>query len=66
MAVKELDKLLRQVARYAGAEEEVTVRHDFQRLGIILMKGNAALITSRILYFAPKHVDGVVEDLEET
>ena len=43
----QIRKLARAAARNSGSEEEVVVRHLFQRLGILLVKGNAALIANR-------------------
>jgi hypothetical protein len=41
--VSALTRLGRQLARQTGREEEETVRNFFQRLSVLLMKGNAAL-----------------------
>ena len=57
-AVPVLTKLGRQLARQTGREEEETVRHLFQRLAILLMKGNASLILSRTPGFSAQEVDG--------
>ena len=53
-----LTKLARQLARQTGREEEEAVRQLRQRLGVTLMKGNAALILSRTPTFALAEVDG--------
>ncbi len=53
-----LTKLGRQLARQTGREEEEAVRQLRQRLGVMLMKGNAALILSRTPTFALAEVDG--------
>ena len=57
-AAKALTRLGRQLARQTGREEEETVRHFFQRLSVLLMKGNASLILSRTPTFSPPEVDG--------
>jgi hypothetical protein len=44
-AVELLRKLARAQARSTGNEEDV--RHLFQRLGVLLVKGNAALLLNR-------------------
>ena len=57
-ATKVLTKLGRQLARHTGREDGEVLNHLFQRLSVLLMRGNAALILSRALDFAPQHVDG--------
>ena len=52
-AVDAVTKLARQLARHTRREEGETTRHLFQRLSVLLMKGNAALILSRTPVFAP-------------
>ena len=58
LAIKAIEKLGRQLGRATGREGEETVRHLFQRLSVLLMKGNAALILGRIPAYAPQEVDG--------
>jgi hypothetical protein len=48
VAVAELEKLGRALARHTGQEEGEAVRHLFGRLSILLMRGNAALLANRI------------------
>ena len=57
-AVEQLRKLARAQARSTGKEEEESIRHLFQQLGVLLVKGNAALILNRIPSFSPPNVDG--------
>ena len=57
-AVEQLKKLARALARSTGKEEEVEIRHLFQRLGILLVKGNAALLLNRIPSFPLPEIDG--------
>ena len=57
-AVGNITRLARKLARHTGREDEEVVRHLFQRLGILLMKGNAALMLSRSPDFAQQQVDG--------
>ena len=57
-AVEQLRKLARAQARSTGKEEEESIRHLFQRLGVLLVKGNAALILNRIPSFSPPDIDG--------
>ena len=49
---------LRKLARCTGKEEEEAIRHLFQRLGVMLVKGNAALLLNRIPSFPLPEVDG--------
>ena len=60
-AISAFTRLGRQLARQTGREEDQTTRHLFQRLAILLMKGNAALILSRTPVFSPQEVDGDVD-----
>ena len=57
-AVDQIRKLARALARNTGKEEEESTRHLFQRLGVLLVRGNAALILNRIPSFPPPEVDG--------
>ena len=41
-------RLARAGARNMGKEEDEAVRHLFQKLGVLLVKGNAALLCNRI------------------
>ena len=49
-------KLARQLASHTGREEEETTGYLFQRLSLLLMRGNAALILNR----TPFHVEAEV------
>ena len=42
-----LDRISRQLAAHTGVPNEETSRHFYQRLGILLAKGNAALLLRR-------------------
>ena len=57
-AVEQLKKLARAQARCTGKEEDDSVRHLFQRLGVLLVKGNAALLLNRIPSFPLPDIDG--------
>ena len=46
-AVHVLTKLAKQLASHTGAKPEETISHFYQRLGILLAKGNSALILNR-------------------
>ena len=57
-AVEQLKKIARAQARNTGKEEEEAIRHLFQRLGVLLVKGNAALLLNRIPSFPLPEIDG--------
>jgi hypothetical protein len=57
-AVEQFRKLARAQARSTGKEEEDAIRHLFQRLGVLLVKGNAALLLNRIPPFPLPELDG--------
>ena len=57
-AVEVLRKLAKAQARTTGKEEDEAIRHLFQRLGVLLVKGNAALLLNRIPSFPPPELDG--------
>ena len=48
LALEEIKKLGTAMARATNQEEKETTRHLLQRLSILLMKGNTALLISRI------------------
>ena len=57
-AAEQLRKLARAQGRSKGREEDESIRHPFQRLGVLLVKGNAALLLNRIPSFPLPPVDG--------
>ena len=59
VAVKEVKKLGAALGRHTGQEEGEAVSHLFQRLSILLVKGNAALFSNRV----PDHPDSSVDGL---
>ena len=48
ITIGEIKKLSATLARHTGEEEGEMARRTFVRLSIILMKGNAAILTNRI------------------
>ena len=56
-----LSKLSRQLAAQTGVTYEETTRHFFQRLSILLVKGNSSLIIRRMPTCTDARVDGVVD-----
>ena len=62
VAVEQMKRLGVAVARHKGSDERVATRQLFQRLSLTLMRGNAALVTSRRPDddFAAPLIDGVL------
>jgi len=52
-----ITRLARQLASHTGKEADEQIKYLFQRLGILLMRGNSALILNR----TPIHVDAEVD-----
>ena len=59
-AVRELKKLGSALARHSGAEESTAISHLFQRLSILLVKENSALVMNRV----PDNVHSAVDGLQ--
>ena len=57
---KEVRKLGSALARQTGQVEEVAISRLFQKLSILLMKGNCALINNREPGLAHSNVDGIL------
>ena len=55
----QVKKLGAALARQSGREEAECVRHLFQRLSILLVKGNAALFLNRQPHHPEPEIDGV-------
>jgi hypothetical protein len=46
-AATQICRIARSMARQSGAPESVAIKHFFQKLGVLLQRGNAALFLSR-------------------
>ena len=57
-AFSTITKLCHQLARQVGKEDQEVVPHTFQRLGISLMRSNAALLLARIPHHTPNNMVG--------
>ena len=57
-AAATVSKLTRQLASHTWREEEGTMRYLFQRLSLLLMRGNAALIMNRTPFHVAAEVKG--------
>ena len=58
-AEKELRKLGSSLTQQTGQEEAVAIPHLFQKLSVLLMKGNTALINNRQPGLVNSTVDGI-------
>ena len=57
-SVNQIRKIGSSLARQTGQEDSMTISHLFQRLSILLVKGNAALLLNRIPLFPRAEVSG--------
>ena len=57
-AVDQIKKLARAMARCTGKEEMEETRHLFQKLGVLLVRGNAAMFINRIPSHPLPTIDG--------
>ena len=62
VAVQQIKKLGAVLARHRGEEEQKEVRHLFQRLSLLLMRGNASLLVNRVP--GEDEVDATVDGVE--
>ena len=59
MVEAELKKLGAALARQTGQEDSVATSHIFQKLSVLLVKGNCAMINNRQPGIIPTSVDGL-------
>ena len=59
-AEREIRKLGAALARHTGQVEGEATRHVWQRLGILLQRGNAAILGNRVPSHSTSAVDGIV------
>ena len=57
--VNQVKKLASAQARQTGEDQGVVTRHLYQRLSVLLTRGNAALLLNRLPTFARPDMDGV-------
>ena len=55
---KEVERLRAALARQSGQEEEKAVRHMWGKLGMLLQRGNAAILANRVPSFPAPPIDG--------
>ena len=60
-AEAEVRKLGAALARHTGQDEGEAVHHLWGRLGILLQRGNAAILGNRVPSFPAPEIDGVME-----
>ena len=60
IAVKHIQKLGSTLARATCGNDSVTIQHLFQRLGILLVKGNVNLILNRIPRDIQPEINGIL------
>ena len=59
VTVQEVRKIGSALSRHTGGEEGEVIRHIVQRMSILLIKGNAALILNRVPSFPQPYLDGI-------
>ena len=59
-AIKVTRRLGSSLAARSGKEEGEVIGHLFQRLSVLLQKGNAALLCNRVPNFPPTQLDGLL------
>ena len=60
MCREEVKKLGSALTRYTGQLEGEAIAHLWGRLGILLQRGNAAILGNRVPSFPDGQVDGIV------
>ena len=59
VAVVQVTKLAVALARHNGQEEGEAISHTWSRLGVLLQRGNAAMMANRIPTFPAAPIDGI-------
>ena len=60
-SVSIINKIGTQLAKHTGRLESEVISHLYQRLGILLVKGNSALVLSRSVDAATANIDGDID-----
>ena len=60
VAEREVKKLGAALARHTGQEEGEAISHLWGRLGVLLQRGNAAILGNRVPAFPEAVVDGIL------
>ena len=63
VGLKTITRLGRQLARNLGKDEDEVVRHLRQRLGVLIVRDNVAMTTSRHPTFAPQKLTAIQTNL---
>ena len=59
VAEREVKKLGAALARHTGQEEGEAISHLWGRLGVLLPRGNAAILANRVLALPDAQINGV-------
>ena len=59
-AEREVRKLAAALARHTGQDESEATSHLWGRLGILLQRGNAAILGNRVPALPGAHIDGIL------
>ena len=59
-AVRVVRRLAGALARHTGQEEAEATSHLWSRLGILLQRGNAAILGNRVPALPGAHIDGII------
>ena len=59
ITVSEVKKIASALSRHTGSSEGETIKHVIQRMSILLIKGNAALLLNRFPTFPSPATDGI-------
>ena len=60
-ALDTINRLGRQVARNVGREDQEVVRHLRQRLAVLMVRDNVAMLCARTPTYPPPEVDGDID-----
>ena len=60
-AQREVKKLGAALARHTGQEEGEAISHLWSRMGILLQRGNAAILGNRVLSQPGAHIEGIIQ-----
>ena len=60
VAEREVKKLGAALARHTGQEEGEAISHLWGRLGVLLQRGNAAILGNRVPAFPEAVIDGIL------
>ena len=59
-AEREVKKLGAALSRHTGQEEGEAISHLWSRMGILLQRGNAAILSNWVPALPGAHIDGII------